>query len=243
MVDEAMDRPPEPDHVAELTRHVPVRRISGGDINTLLDREWLVANGLGGYASGTVSGAATRRYHGLLIAAHPAPLGRVMMWNHLTEHFRLPDYRGVAVGGAERVGGRVEVEGADALREFRLEMGLPIWRFEIPGHVIEKRVWLPHRQNTVHLTYRLVEGMGPIRLKLRPSCHFRGHNDPVSHLPKETYVLTASAGRYELSGGAPWPKLRFCLHGEGAALTLDGVRVPDVLYRVEENRGYEGVGA
>src|SRR5215467_11416592 len=105
MVHEGLDRPPEPDHVAELTRRVPVRRIRGGDINTLLDREWLVANGLGGYASGTVSGAATRRYHGLLIAAHPAPLGRVMMLNHLTEYLRLPDYSTVHIGAKEQVGG------------------------------------------------------------------------------------------------------------------------------------------
>jgi predicted glycogen debranching enzyme len=229
--------------VAANAREVPIRRVRGGDLKTLIELEWLVTNGLGGYACGTVSGAATRRYHGLLIAAHPAPLGRVMMWNHLTDHFRLPDYRGVAVGGAERAGGRIEVDGADALAEFRLEMGLPVWRFEIPGHVIEKRVWLPHRQNTVHVSYRLVEGTGPIRLKLRPSVQFRGHDDSVSHLPKEPYVLTASEGRFELNGGAPWPRLRFHVVGDGASLTLDGVKTPDVLFRLEENRGYEGIGS
>ena len=51
----------------------------------LLDREWLLANALGGYASGTVGGVVTRRYHGLLVAALPAPLGRVVMLNHLLE--------------------------------------------------------------------------------------------------------------------------------------------------------------
>src|SRR4030095_7142095 len=55
------------------------------------DPEWLVANGLGGYASGTVSGAARRRYHGLLIAALPAPLGRVLMLNGLAEELHLSD--------------------------------------------------------------------------------------------------------------------------------------------------------
>ena len=241
MSEEVLDQSATPAGVA-AARHVPIRRVRGGDLNTLIDLEWLVTNGLGGYACGTVSGAATRRYHGLLIGAHPAPLGRVMMWNHLTEYFRLPDFRGVAVGGAERVGGRVEVDGAAALTEFRLELGLPVWRFEIADCVIEKRVWLPHRQNTVHVSYRLVAGSGPIRLKLRPSVHFRGHDDPVSHLPKEPYVLTASEGRFELNGGAPWPRLRFQIVGDSAALTLDGVKVPDVLYRIEENRGYEGVG-
>src|SRR5205823_6430103 len=62
--------------MVEAGSDLPVRRIEGFDLPRLLDREWLVTNGLGGYASGTISGASTRRYHGLLIAAHPAPLGR-----------------------------------------------------------------------------------------------------------------------------------------------------------------------
>jgi len=63
--------------------------------------EWLVANGLGGYASGTVSGAATRRYHGLLIAALSAPFGRVLMLNGLAEEFHLPDGRVVGILDSE----------------------------------------------------------------------------------------------------------------------------------------------
>src|SRR5262249_723163 len=55
----------------------------------LLTREWLVANGLGGYASASVSGACTRRYHGLLIAALPAPLGRMVMLSHFGEELVL----------------------------------------------------------------------------------------------------------------------------------------------------------
>jgi predicted glycogen debranching enzyme len=231
------------DRTGASTDEVPVRRLRGGDIATWLDREWLVTNGLGGYACGTVSGAATRRYHGLLVAAHPAPLGRVMMWNHLTEHFRFPGYVGVAVGGSEKAGGSIDIDGTDALTEFRLEMGLPVWRFETHGHVIEKRVYMPYRRNTVHVAYRLIDGPGPVRVKLRPSAHFRGHDDPVSHLPRDPYVLTATGDRYELAAGQTFPTLRFHVCCDSASLTLDGVKVPDVLFRVEENRGYEGVGA
>jgi predicted glycogen debranching enzyme len=239
MADESLDRPA----TADVTEAVPIRSIRGGELATMLDREWLVTNGLGGYACGTVAGVATRRYHGLLVAAHPAPLGRVMMWNHLTENFRFPDFQRMAFGGAERVGGQVEVQGVDTLTEFRLEMGLPIWRYEMFGHVVEKRVWMPNRQNTVHVSYRIVRGHGPIRLKLRPSVHFRGHDDPVSRVPEDPYILTASDGRYELGAGSKYPRLRFRIEGEAASLTLDGVKLPDVLYRVEENRGYEGVGS
>ena len=81
----------------------------------LLDREWLVTNGLGGYASGTISGAVTRRYHGLLIAALPAPLGRVVMLNHLAEYLRLPDGRVVQFGGEEPGGTEAAEEEAEKI--------------------------------------------------------------------------------------------------------------------------------
>jgi hypothetical protein len=63
------------------------------DIEPLVTREWLVTNGLGGYASGTIAGVATRRYHGVLIAAMPAPLGRMMMLNHLRSRCGWPTAR------------------------------------------------------------------------------------------------------------------------------------------------------
>src|SRR5439155_26307358 len=85
MLDQSLNRLPAAGGANHPTESVPVRRIRGGDLNTLLERERLVTNGLGGYASGTVAGGSTRRYHGRLIAAHPAPLGRVVMWNHLTD--------------------------------------------------------------------------------------------------------------------------------------------------------------
>src|SRR5579883_362356 len=78
----------------------------------LLSREWLVTNGLGGYASGTVAGVATRRYHGLLIAALPGALGRVCMLNHLTESVRGPDGAIVFLGGEELASGELDLPGA-----------------------------------------------------------------------------------------------------------------------------------
>jgi len=219
------------------------RRIASAEIPELLDREWLVTNGLGGYASGTIAGAATRRYHGVLIAAHPAPLGRIMLLNHLSERFRFPDWSQVDIGGAEKEGGALEIQGMPILEEFRLEMGLPVWRYSACGHVIEKRIYLPHRQNTVHLNYRLISGSGPVRLKLRVSTHFRGHDEAVTTPDHGPYTLTARQGRYEISNGRDgFPHLRLRLQGASPALTLEDAVVPNVLYRIEEGRGYENVG-
>ena len=62
-----------------------------GTTDAPVDTEWLLTNGLGGYASGTASGVPTRRYHGLLVAALPAPLGRVVMFDQLEACIRLPN--------------------------------------------------------------------------------------------------------------------------------------------------------
>jgi predicted glycogen debranching enzyme len=209
---------------------------------SFLTREWLVANALGGYASGTVGGVSTRRYHGLLIAALPAPSGRWVMLNHLSELLRLPDGTTAQFGGEERVGGSLELHGADRLVDFRLEQGLPVWHYEVAGIGFEKRVLLPHRQNTVHVNYRLVSGTGPVRLKLRPSMHFRPQDAPVSTPLEQPYKLSADEDRYELHGDPSLPPLRMKLVGQRPAFTVDCKRQRDILYRLEESRGYDFAG-
>src|SRR5438270_551712 len=99
----------------------------------LLTREWLATNGLGGYASGTVSGVITRGFHGYLVAALPSPLGRIMMFNDLVEKIELPNGNIVQLGGEERANAPLQLHGADFLSEFRLDMGLPVWRYQVGG--------------------------------------------------------------------------------------------------------------
>src|SRR5262249_59958605 len=111
---------------------------------------------------------------------------------------RLPDGRSARFGGEERVG-TLELHGAEYLTEFRLEMGLPVWRHDVGGLAFEKRVVLPHRQNTVHVHYRIVSGKRPVRLKLRPSVHFRGHDAPVSEPNPGPYRVTPFCSRYDLA--------------------------------------------
>jgi predicted glycogen debranching enzyme len=229
----------------------------GKDPDEQVSREWLVTNGLGGYASGTVSGAMTRRFHGLLIAALPGSLGRVVMLSHLNELVRLPDGQNVQLGGEELAEGRLDLPGARYLSEFLLEDGLPVWRYHLGGVTLEKRLLLPHMQNTVHVTYRLAGGERAVRLKVRPDVHFRPHEAPVDSPLGGPYVLTAVQDRYELTkaggpvlgvrhagqpGDAHLPPLRLMMRGQRSAFTVDGRRSPALLYRVERSRGYEFTG-
>jgi predicted glycogen debranching enzyme len=209
----------------------------------LLTREWLVTNGLGGYASGTVSGAVTRRYHGLLIAALPAPLGRVVMWNHVSEFLRFSDDDVISLGAEERAGGQLDLESADYLAEFRLEDGLPVWTYHVREVVVEKRVLLPHLQNTVHVSYQVISKGKPPRLELRPAFHFRHHEAPVDSDLAAPYKLTAVDGRYEIvASRRKLPPLRMQLHGRQTAFTIDACKIPQVVYRIEQQRGYSYEG-
>jgi predicted glycogen debranching enzyme len=209
----------------------------------LLTREWLVTNGLGGYASGTIGGAVTRRYHGMLVAALPAPLGRTVMLNHLWEELRLPGGSVIVLGGNERVN-RLELHGAPYLAEFVLEMGLPVWRYRFGGFLVEKRVVMPHFLNSVHVSYALLEGDGALRLRLRPSCDFRSYEDPVDPTLRAPYVLTAVEERFEVQApGTRLPPLRLALQGGNRPVfVMEPRRIPEVAYRVEQARGYPAVG-
>jgi predicted glycogen debranching enzyme len=212
------------------------------DAEKMLGREWLVTNGLGGFASGTLAGVPTRRYHGLLVAALPTPLGRTVMFNHLSEWLRTPSGSRYPVGGQERAGGQLEWPGAEHLREFRLEEGLPVWRYEFEGAVVEKRVLMVHSQNTVHVNYRLVEGEGTLRLKLRPALQFRPLEDPVHTRADEPYTITCTEDHLEVSTGSKYPPLRLKTYGLRATFALDGGRLQNVFYRAEARRGYDHVG-
>ena len=212
--------------------------------DVLVRREWLVTNGLGGYASGTLAGVATRRYHGLLVTALPAPVGRILMLCQMSEVLRLPDYTMVDLGGGEaRAGKAPEVPGAGHLREFRLEEGLPVWRYEAGGFVLEKRVFLAHLQNTIYVLYSLLEGPGLVRLEMHPSIHFRPHDAPVSTPLGTPFSLNAVNQRYEItSGWAAVPPLRLRISGANPTFTVTGRKVEGVYYELEDRRGYESVG-
>ena len=159
-------------------------------------REWLVTNGFGGYASATISGAITRRYHGFLIAALPAPLGRMVVLNDLDVEIERAD------------GSVANLREQGRFLDFTLNMGLPSWRYEIDGVVIEKSIVVPSRQNIVHITFRLLGDGRRVRLRLRPFINFRPLEAPVGEALASGYTLTVRGDRYEVSAGPDLPTLR-----------------------------------
>ncbi len=209
---------------------------------SLVWKEWLVTNGLGGYATGTVSGSLTRRYHGLLVSALPTPFGRVVMLNYLWEQLRYPDGRVVSLASVNEATVGHELDSSRYLTGFWLEQGLPVWTYDVDGIQIEKRVLMAHLQNTTHIAYRLLSDQ-PVRLELRPLVAFRLHEAPVNHPVRAPYALQAYGDRFELAPGEDLPPLRLFLHHDGDnAFTVQPSTFDEVLYGIEQLRGYECCG-
>jgi predicted glycogen debranching enzyme len=221
---------------------LPVRTLNDLTFDPEHPVEWLVTNGLGGYASGTVQGAILRRYHGLLIAALPSPLGRTMMLSAVSERLRLPD-RTVLFIGPETLAG-ITPQQLVPVSGFHLDGGLPVWTFEFGEYRIERRLFMPYRQNTVVLTYRMLSGNGSLRLGLRPALHFRPHDAPVSRISHQKYSLTTVDDQFEIACNTPGlPKLHVLTYGPSRAFTVDSRESSGIFYHTERDRGYESEGS
>jgi predicted glycogen debranching enzyme len=143
-----------------------------GVLDVAEQREWLVTNGIGGFASGTVSGNLTRRYHGLLVAALQPPVGRMQFVAKMDEtvHYDAVDY---ALGTNRWGSGAIEPHGYVHIESFRLDGTMPVWRFAIGDAILEKRVWMRHGENTTYVQYTLLRGSQSMELELRPLINYR----------------------------------------------------------------------
>ena len=136
-------------------------------LDAAIQREWLVTNGLGGYASGTVAGVNTRRYHGLLVAALSPPVQRTVLVAALEEWVRPDNGELQALSAQEYWDGTVFPQGYRELVGVELDGTLPVFRWTIGGRTIEKRIWMEQGVSRTIVTYRLMSG-APLTMQLRP---------------------------------------------------------------------------
>ena len=131
--------------------------------------EWIVTNGLGGYASGTVSGMATRSYHGLLIAAIKPPTERVLMVNsiHETLYYNNLYYQ---LGTSEWEDKTINPTGYLHLNSFKLDGTMPVWSYACADLLLTKRVWMVQGENTTYVQYETNWGQNPVDLSLKVFC-------------------------------------------------------------------------
>lgn len=218
-----------------------------GDLSVATKREWLVTNGIGGYASGTVANMLTRRYHGLLMAALKPPLGRTLMLAKLDE---TAEYDGIYPESGRFYplftnrweDGTIEGNGHHYLNRFHLEGTTPVWTYGIANALLEKRVWMQPGANVTYVQYRLTRATGPLSLSIKALVNYRDyHNTTIMNdweVDSEEVAVEGGAG------------LRIRLFDEATPLYLLSDRAivspqfdwyEDMYLAIEEHRGQRDV--
>jgi predicted glycogen debranching enzyme len=143
-----------------------------GDLAAAESREWLVTNGIGGYASGTIAGSQTRRYHGLLVAALQPPVGRTQLVSTVDEiaHYAGADY---SLATRQWASGAVDPKGFLLIEDFHLEGTTPVWSYALADALLEKRIWMRQGENTTYIQYTLVRGSSGLDLDLKAFVNYR----------------------------------------------------------------------
>jgi glycogen debranching enzyme len=146
-----------------------------GHWNDAVRREWLVTNGLGGYACGTITGANTRRYHGFLMASLKPPVERTLLVAKLDVSV---EYLGQVyhLSANEFVGGTVDPTGFIHLESFDVQDGVPIWRYAIADAILEQKIFMARGANTSYLRLEVSRASAPLRIELKPLVTYRDYH-------------------------------------------------------------------
>jgi len=206
-------------------------------------REWLVTNGIGGFASGTIAGILTRRYHGLLFAALKPPVGRTLMLTKLDE---TAEYDGIYPESGRFyplhvnhwTNDSIEPNGWQHLDSFHLEGTTPVWTYGIANALLEKRIWMEHGANTTYIQYRLVRATGPLRLEAKAFANYRDYHSTTIADDLDPEIKAVTDGiRLQMDAGA----VPFYLLSQQAEMEARSQWYEDFYLSVEEYRGQNDI--
>jgi predicted glycogen debranching enzyme len=138
-------------------------------------REWLITNGVGGFAAGTLCLTNTRRYHGLLFAALRPPVDRVALVAKLDVTAAYGGTR-VPLATNEFADGTIAPRGFCQLESFRLEGLIPVWTWLVADARVEQRLWMRHGENTTYVEFTRIGGTKKLRLSIEPLCTYRDYH-------------------------------------------------------------------
>jgi predicted glycogen debranching enzyme len=207
------------------------------DLSLSRSREWLETNGIGGYASSTITGLNTRRYHGLLIAATKPPVGRMVLLSKVEETLVIDGRRyELSTNCYPNV---VHPTGYSLLKEFRLGP-FPTFVFEVRGVEVEKRVFLVHGENTVVIEYEF-RGLhktdaSNYKFELRPLIAFRDYHSTTRRNDALNPLFQDDAGVVSLTPYAGLPSLHIA--HKATAIQATGDWYFNFEYAVEQERGF-----
>src|SRR5271170_6075574 len=209
--------------------------VNSGDFDSLIEREWLSVNKIGGFACSTVPGLNTRKYHGLLIAAMTPPVRRMVLLSHVEETVTCQGWNFPLA--CNEYPGTIFPRGDQSLRAFNPDP-FPRWAYQGQGWTIEKSLRLLAGENTVVLTYTLLGGDQTVDLELRPLLALRGIHELMYQWNGKLTVEEKSAGHHHVPATSRTPEVFFAHDG---AFEFDANWYLNTIYRREQERGYGGL--
>jgi predicted glycogen debranching enzyme len=197
-------------------------------------REWLVTNGIGGYASSTLAGMHTRRYHGLLVAALKPPLGRTILVSKLDETAEYGTHRYPLFTNhwESRI---VEPNGYAYTENFELDGTTPVWTYTFADASLEKRIWMQPGANTTYLKYDLTGATQPLTLRWRALANYRDYHGDTG---ENDFDMTVEPMKNGIRLKADLPEaIPFYILSETARAEINQRWVEGIFWRQEEYRG------
>jgi predicted glycogen debranching enzyme len=204
------------------------------DFEEASKREWLETNGLGGWASSTISGAHTRRYHGLLVAATHPPVGRMVMLSKLDEAIWVQG-SGFSLS-ANQYPGVVHPRGFEHLASFEKEL-FPVFEYEAGGVRLRKTIAAVNGENTTLVLYEVLEAPSSFTLELRPFMSPRDYHSLSRANDAIRREAQFSEGMFRMQAYDGVPEIFISVPGSTFEFRPDWYR--NFEYAVEQFRGLD----
>jgi glycogen debranching enzyme len=209
--------------------------VRGASLDELLSREWLAVNHLGGYATGTVAGLNTRKYHGLLVATMEPPVRRAVLLSRV-EDTVVAGAKSDALANSEYPG-TIFPRGFEALAAFSNDP-FPRWAYQGDGWTLHKELHLLRGHNTVCLRYTLLAATQPVRLEVRPLLALRPIHELTYQWNGSLAADTQRKGFIHIAATGRTPNVYLAHDGSFENMSTWYL---NTIYRREVERGYGGL--
>ncbi|MBS1842232.1 MAG: glycogen debranching enzyme family protein [Acidobacteria bacterium] len=205
------------------------------DFSAASSREWLVTNGIGGYASGTVAGCSTRRYHGILLAALKPPVGRTQLVGALDEAINCTGTC-YELSAHEWASGALAPQGFRFIESFHLEGTIPTWVYALGDARLQKQIWMRQGENTTYIRYTLLATSSPIQFQAKALVNYRDFHGSTHAGDWRMRVEPVAHGVRVIAYDGAVP---FYLKSVEASALPQHIWYHDCFFRLERERGLD----
>lgn len=201
-----------------------------------LYREWLVGNGLGSYASGTISGILSKRYHGVFVSAQCPPLGRNLFVPKIEETLEIKGE--IYLLGTNKWKGRDDYfpKGYLHLETFYLDENIPVWIYKCGESYLEKKIFMPHEKNSVYVTYKLLSSQNGMPIKIKCDIFVNNRN---FHSLANQMDIKAIQNQNSIEFVSLKNDYLFCIKSNFTENKIENIVYYDFELQEEKNRGFD----